>query len=165
MFKSIFLPIIAVAAFITVVGLLSQGKLDFLTNKLSVNDTSQLKTIQIGDVNIGVEVANTNEARSKGLSNRTSLKENNGMVFIFGENTKPTFWMKDTKIPLDIIWINDNKIVLINKNVEPEPNTNDVDLKRYPAPSEIDYVLEVNAGFSDKNNITAGSTVQRLSDL
>jgi uncharacterized membrane protein (UPF0127 family) len=165
MFKSIFLPLIAVAAFITIVGLLSQGKLDFLTNKLSVNNTEQLKTIQIGDIEIGAEVAKTNEERSKGLSNRTSLKENNGMIFVFGENVKPTFWMKDTKIALDIIWIDDDKIVGIEKNVQPELNKKDSELRKYPAPSEIDYVLEVNGGFSDRNGIKAGSSVQKLSDL
>lgn len=165
MFKSIFLPLIAVAAFITFVGLLSQGKLEFLTKKLTVNKSSQLKTIQIDKVVIDVEVAKTDEERSKGLSNREKLDKNAGMVFFFKPNSKPTFWMKDTKIPLDIIWINDDKIVSINKNVEPELGKQEFELKRYPAPSEIDYVLEVNGGFSDKNGISAGSTVQKLSDL
>jgi uncharacterized membrane protein (UPF0127 family) len=87
------------------------------------------------------------------------------MVFFFNPNSKPTFWMKDTKITLDLIWINDDKVVTINKNVQPEPGKKDSELKKYPAPSVIDYVLEVNAGFSDKNGIKAGSTVQKLSDL
>lgn len=165
MFKSIFLPIIAVAAFITLVGLLSQGKLDKFIKTADTNTNTVTKTIIIGDKEIKVEVARTNEERSKGLSNRTKLDENSGMVFVFNKNSKPSFWMKDTKIALDIIWINDDKIVAINKNVEPEPNKKDSELKKYPAPSEIDYVLEVNGGFSDKNGIKAGSTVQKLSDL
>lgn len=164
MFKSLFLPIIAVAVFITLVGLLSQGKLDKFI-KTTDNNNQQAKSILINDKEIKVEVARTNIERSKGLSNREKLEENSGMVFVFDKNSKPSFWMKDTKIALDIIWINDDKIVSINKNVEPEPNKSDSQLKKYPAPSEIDYVLEVNAGFSDKNGIKAGSTVQKLSDL
>ncbi|MFZ3301791.1 MAG: DUF192 domain-containing protein [Microgenomates group bacterium] len=164
MFKSLFLPIIAVAVFITLVGLLSQGKLDKFI-KTTDNSNQHAKSIVINDKEIKVEVARTNVERSKGLSNREKLEENSGMVFVFDKNSKPSFWMKDTKIALDIIWINDDKIVSINKNVEPEPNKSDSQLKKYPAPSEIDYVLEVNAGFSDKNGIKAGSTVQKLSDL
>ena len=165
MFKSLFLPIIGVAAFITIVGLLGQGKLDKYIKPTGQDNSNTTRTIVIEDKEINVEVARTNDERSKGLSNREKLDENNGMVFVFDKNTKPSFWMKDTKITLDIIWINDNKIVSINKNVEPEPNKKDSQLKKYPAPSEIDYVLEVNGGFSDKHGIKAGSTVQKLSDL
>lgn len=150
--------------FIVFIGLLSQGKLEFLTNKIS-KPTTVDNIIKIDETKIKVEVAKTNEERSKGLSNRDFLDQDSGMLFVFGESSKPTFWMKDTKIALDIIWIKDDKVVLINKNVNPEPDVKDSDLKKYPAPSEIDYVLEVNAGFSDKHKITTGSTVQKLFDL
>lgn len=164
MFKSIFLPIIAVCAFIILVGLLNQGKLNKFIKTEDTNNTTD-KLIVINDKEIKVEVAKTNEERAKGLSNRTSLDENSGMIFVFNKNSKPSFWMKDTKIPLDIIWINDDKIVSINKNVEPEPNKKDSELKKYPAPSEIDYVLEVNGGFCDKNNIKAGQSLSGLEQL
>lgn len=162
MFKSLFLPIIAVAVFIIVVGLLNQGKLD---KYIKTETPTSEKTIVVEGKEIKVEVAKTNDERGRGLSNREELDENSGMIFVFEENSKPSFWMKDTKISLDIIWINDDKIVSINKNVEPEPNKKDSELKKYPAPSEVDYVLEVNGGFSDKYGIKAGSTVQKLSDL
>lgn len=155
MFKSIFLPIIAVAGFIILVGLLSQGKL------IKV----RAKSIKIDTTEINIEIAKTNDERSKGLSNRTSLNENTGMIFVFPKNSKPVFWMKDTKIPLDIIWINDNKIIGIDKNVEPELGILDAKLKKYPAPYEVDYVLEVNAGFSDKNNIKLDQTISGLEQL
>lgn len=155
MFKSIFLPIIAVAGFIILVGLLSQGKL------IKV----RAKSIKIDTTEINIEIAKTNDERSKGLSNRTSLNENTGMIFVFPKNSKPVFWMKDTKIPLDIIWINDNKIIGIDKNVEPELGILDAKLKKYPAPDDVDYVLEVNAGFSDKNNIKLDQTISGLEQL
>ena len=87
------------------------------------------------------------------------------MVFVFDKDSKPVFWMKDTLIPLDMIWINDGKVVGIEKNVQIEKGKKDNELKKYYAPSKVDYVLEVNAGFCDKNNIKAGSSVQKLSDL
>lgn len=168
MFKSLFLPLIGVAAFITIVGLLSQGKLDFIIKKELPSTTLQStmsSEISIESVIIKVEVAKTNNERSLGLSNRESLDENSGMVFIFDKNSKPVFWMKDTKIALDIIWINDNKIVGIDKNVQPEPNKKDSDLKKYPAPSAVDHVLEVNGGFSDESNIKIGQMISGLEQL
>lgn len=163
MFKSIFLPLIAVAAFIVLVGLLSQGKLDPFIKKVSVVQDS--KSIKIDSTEIKIEVAKSNEERSKGLSNRIKLSDNSGMVFVFPKNSKPVFWMKDTKIALDIIWINNNKIVGIEKDVQPEPNIIDNKLKKYPAPSEIDYVLEVNGGFSDKHNIKVDQMISDLEQL
>lgn len=167
MFKSLFLPLIGVAAFIVVVGLLSQGKLGFLSKKnLPPASTSPLSPeIKIEGMTVKVEVAKTDSERAKGLSNRETLEEKSGMVFIFNENSKPVFWMKDTKIPLDIIWINDNKITGIERNVQPEPGKNDNDLRRYPAPGPVDYVLEVNGGFSDKNNIKTGQMLSGLEQL
>lgn len=164
MFKNLFLPLIGVAIFIILVGLLTQGKLDKFITPIK-NSSPETKVVVINNKEINIELAKTNEERAKGLSNRDKLDENSGMLFIFEKNSKPSFWMKDTKIALDIIWINDDKIVSINKNVDPEPNKKDSQLKKYPAPSEIDYVLEVNGGFSDKHGIKAGSTVQKLSDL
>lgn len=162
MFKSVFFPLIAVAAFIVLVGLLSQGKLNPLFNKVAPTQISSSKIIKIDNTEIKVEVARSNEERSIGLSNRTELNDKAGMVFVFNKDSKPVFWMKDTKIALDIIWINDNRIVGIDKNVQPEIGVSDNKLKRYSAPSIIDYVLELNGGFCDKNDIKVG---QNLSDL
>ncbi|HCR35730.1 hypothetical protein A2130_02925 [Candidatus Woesebacteria bacterium GWC2_33_12] len=156
MFKQIFLPLIAVAVFITLVGLLGQGK---LTPKVS------LKTIKIDNLEISVEVAKSADERAKGLSGREKLDENSGMVFVFDKNSKPVFWMKDTLVALDIIWINDNKIIRIEKNVQPEIGKTDSELKKYTAPSIVDYVLEVNAGFADKNNIKIDQMISGLEQL
>lgn len=163
MFKSIFLPLIAVAAFITLVGLLSQGKFNsVLTN---TEPKSGNNIIKIDNLEIEVEVAKSNDERAKGLSDRTSLDEKKGMIFVFSKDSNPIFWMKDTKIALDIIWINDNKIIGIEKNVQPEPGKKDAELKTYSAPSPVDYVLEVNGGFSDKNNIKVDQTLSGLEQL
>lgn len=158
MFKSLFLPLIGVAAFVTIVGLMYQGKLP-LTQIKTEQSKPRDKYVTINNNKIYVEVAKSDTERSKGLSGRSSLDSNSGMIFVFN-NQKPTFWMKDTLIPLDIIWINDGIITGINKNVPIEKGVTDSNLKKYPAPSEIDYVLEVNAGYCDKNSIKVGDSVE-----
>lgn len=116
--------------------------------------------IKIGDIEIIVEVVNTPESRAKGLSDRKSLCNNCGMLFDFGvEDTIPGFWMKDMLIPIDIIWINDGSIVGIENNVHPEPGKRDAELTKYSPSGSIDYVLEVNAGFSKNNDVTKETKV------
>ena len=165
MFKQIFLPLIVVATFITLVGLLGQGKLNYFFNLPSPTPKVSLKTVKIENLEIDLEVAKSADERAKGLSGRDRLDENSGMVFVFSKDSKPIFWMKDTKIALDIIWINYNKIVGIEKNVQPEIGKSDSELEKYVSPSTIDYVLEVNAGFSDKNNIRSGQMISGLEQL
>lgn len=167
MFKSLFLPLIAVAAFITLVGLLSQGKLNGTLKKVSpvLITTDTQKVIKVDTTEINVDVARSDAERSKGLGGITKLDEKSGMVFIFPKNSKPTFWMKDTKVALDIIWIDDNKIVGINNNVATEIDKKDSELKRYQAPTAVDYVLEVNSGFSNTYNIKVGQTIYGLEQL
>ena len=118
------------------------------------------KKIKINDIIIPVELADTDQKRSEGLSDRTELKQDSGMLFVFNSNGKTPFWMKDMKFSIDIIWINEAKtIVGIDKDAQPQPGTADQDLKRYYPPEEVKYVLEVNAGFSDKNNLKVGDSV------
>lgn len=162
MFKQIILPILGVIAFIIVVGLFVPKSGSIVIPGITPTaTTSPSKTISIGEKVINTEVADTKDKRTLGLSGRESLPENNGMVFVFDTKDVNTgFWMKDMKIALDIIWINDNKIVKIDKNVPfPASGTNDERLPVYTAGQPIDYVLEVNSGYSDKNGIKVGDSV------
>lgn len=160
MVKQLLLPFLAVAAFIVVVGLLVQGKLGNISSISTPQSTQAPNIIKIDDTEIQVEIAKTNEERQKGLGGKESLAENSGMLFVIPENNKPTFWMKDTLIPLDIIWIKDNKVAGIEKNVQAQIGVEDSKLKLYPAPGIVDFVLEVNAGFSEKNNLKINSSVE-----
>lgn len=118
------------------------------------------KTVLIGENLIKVEVADDDESRKRGLSGRTALDADSGMLFIFDKkDVSPIFWMKDTLIPLDIIWIDDGKIIKIDKADVPVPGTTDDSLVRYTAGQPIDNVLEVNAGFSQKYGIKTGDSV------
>lgn len=109
-----------------------------------------------------LEIADTTLKRRTGLSGRNILESDQGMLFIFPEkDTNPTFWMKDMLIPIDIVWINDNKVIKIDKNISPpKENTPDNQLVQYRSNLPIDFVLEVNAGFCDENNIEAGNDIE-----
>lgn len=122
------------------------------------------KEIKISDKTVDVELADTPEKRMLGLSGRTSLEENSGMLFTFDQNdTYPSFWMKGMLMSIDIIWINDNKITKIEKSIPfPVTGTRDQELKLYRPDKPIDFVLEVNAGFSEKNGVKVGQSLSGL---
>lgn len=103
-----------------------------------------------------VEVAETSVERENGLMDREDLAKNRGMLFIFDENGIYSFWMKNTLIPLDIIWINDDKIVFIEKNVQPCKGK---EICQPITGLDANYVLEINAGISDEVGLKIGSAV------
>lgn len=104
-----------------------------------------------------VEVADTPDKRSRGLMYRKSMKEDRGMFFIFEESKKHDFWMKNTKIPLDIIWINsDMEIVGIKNKATPcEKRV----CETYKSNENSRYVLEINAGLAEKHGFEKGDKV------
>ncbi len=105
---------------------------------------------------VDVELADTPELRQQGLMNRAALPEDQGMLFILEEEKSPTFWMKDTLLPLDIIWINGNKeIVEITKNAQPCDN----DCQIIKPLAKVKYVLEVNGGYTFRKDIMIGDKV------
>lgn len=131
------------------------------TNNQVAGDVTMLptKNITVSNTTIVVEVADTDASRTLGLSHREKLNDGTGMLFDFTNTsfTKPGFWMKDMRISIDIIWIYDNTIIGIEKNVPfPPDNTN---LPIYYPPSAVTHALEVPAGWTEKNNITVGETV------
>lgn len=122
-------------------------------------DIQYKKVILDESVEIKAEVADSFWETTKGLGGRDFLPEEEGMLFVFPEDSKKSFWMKGMKFSLDIIWINDGKIIDINKNAPFDDQK-----KVYYPDAVIDYVLEVNAGFSDKNNIEVGDTFEVISE-
>jgi hypothetical protein len=109
------------------------------------------------NLNLQIEQAESLAHQAKGLMYREKLDENAGMLFIFSNEAKRTFWMKNTYIPLDLIYISkDKKIVEIKENLEP---CRENDCPTYASTIKAQYVLEVNAGFVQKNNIQIGEEV------
>ncbi len=105
---------------------------------------------------ITIEIADTESARVEGLSGRSALSENAGMLFVFDVADYHTFWMKDMQFPIDIIWIRDGLVVGVSENLMPEgPNPTAI----YAPPKPVDSVLEVFAGFVEEHGIRAGDAV------
>ncbi len=126
-----------------------------------------LKTLKVqkvtgGEIEIKIEVAQTEEERRVGLSNRDSLNEDSGMLFAFDKNdVRPSFWMKDMKFPIDIIWINDGKITQITSNAPTVvEGTPDNKISLFLPHDTVDYVLEVNAGLSKKWGTKIGDSIK-----
>ncbi len=109
--------------------------------------------ITLGAHELVVEMAQTPAQWEKGLSGRNTLQGIDGMLFIFPHYHIPLFWMKDTYLPLDMIWIKDNQIVELTENVQPNDSTTP---PTYSPSQTIDTVLEVPAGWSKANNIQIG---------
>jgi len=106
-------------------------------------------------VKVDVEVVDTDATRMQGLMNRPSLGENAGMLFLFPREEQLAFWMKNTLIPLDMIFIrSDMSILGIVENAEPLTLTN------RSVPGDSQYVLEVNGGYAHKHGLSAGGRVR-----
>jgi len=121
-------------------------------------EQNQTALVSVGGVNLTVTLSTTPESQSKGLANKNSIAQNEGMLFIFKSPQKYSFWMKDMKFPIDILWADSSgKIVHIEKNLQPcvfflpcpsySPNDNSL------------YVLEVISNFTNKFDINIGDQV------
>lgn len=115
-------------------------------------------TATINDQTFTITVAKTEEEKQKGLSGIESLPLDEGKLFIFDQPDTLSFWMKDMKFPIDIIFINDDKIVSIVENAKPVAANTNLPIYQPTAPS--DKALEINAGLSKKYNFKPGDTVE-----
>jgi len=113
------------------------------------------KTVEINGLRIPLELADTVNKQIQGLSGREQLS--GGMLFVFPDKRIRNFWMKNMHFPLDIIWIDGDRIANISQNLLPE---GEHPAKTYSSISEVNYVLEVEAGFCEKNNIKIGDSVK-----
>jgi uncharacterized membrane protein (UPF0127 family) len=106
-------------------------------------------------VTVPVEVARTHETRMRGLMNRRELAAASGMLFVFAQTEHQAFWMRNTFLPLDMIFIESNRRVLgVVRNATPMTD----DSREVEGDSQ--YVLEVNAGFAARNHIDRGTVVE-----
>lgn len=112
--------------------------------------------LSLGDSTITADVVDTEALREQGLSGRAQLSDEEGMLFVFQEDGRPAFWMKDMLISIDMIWLSsDKKVVYIAQNATPQS---------YPAsfyPStDSRYVLEVPSGWVSRNHVTVGAQAE-----
>ncbi len=111
------------------------------------------------NIKVEAQLAQTILQQTKGLMRVKSLPENKGMLFVFLGESRQSFWMKNTFIPLDLLFISkDKKIVEIKPNFEPCPDGKNC--PTYTSQKRAKYVLEVNSGFCEKYQIKEGDEVQ-----
>ena len=160
--RGILFPLLGTALFIALLGVFGAK----LGNGRIVNPLAEepKKDITVGTIPLKVSLADDELERKEGLSGKSSLPEGEGMLFSFDrQNIYPSFWMREMLIPIDIIWIEGGKVVKVDKNIAPpEKDTPESELKLYYPDKPIDYVLEVNAGFSDTNDIKIGDSVSGI---
>lgn len=114
----------------------------------------------INNRTFNVKVVKTLKDRQVGLSATNNLPENQGMLFVFEKKDIYPFWMRNMKFPIDIIFIDDNKVVEVIKDAQPpKPGTPISELTIYRPQSKANYVLEINAGLSERYAIKKGDMV------
>lgn len=114
-------------------------------------------SVTISDHKIDLEVASTEEQLSKGLMSREALPDNRGMLFVFNPPRPVTFWMKNTIAPLDIIFLNQGKVLFIANDVQPCKSD---PCPVYPSqPIFVDKVLEIRAGLANKLGLQTGNSL------
>ena len=112
------------------------------------------KTSDSTKINLDIEIADNDYEIQTGLMYRSSMESNQGMLFIFDDIKERFFYMKNTKIPLDLIYINKNKhIVSFQKNSKP------YDESSLPSILPAKYVLEINAGLVDSWHLNVGDSI------
>ena len=113
---------------------------------------------QKGRTEISVDISDTTDERTRGLMNRKSIPEDYGMFFIFDVEEPLSFWMKNTLVPLDMIFFDrDYKVVKIVKNAQPcRKDPCDV----FPSDKPAKYVLEVNGGTGDNIGLKEGDKAE-----
>lgn len=119
--------------------------------------TSNLKSTQVKIMRLKVmaEVANTQDSRSLGLGGRESLAKDGGMLFVFDTEAKHSFWMKNVKFSIDIVWLDKNKKVIhFVKNAKPDSGEN---FEIFTPPINAKYVLEVRGGSVEEFGIETGT--------
>jgi len=124
----------------------------------SSNGYRQAKVTVNGMVLVA-DISATNEQRTKGLSVKDALAENEAMLFVFDNEAEHTFWMQNMRFPIDIIWINSNKTVVhIEHNLQ--PCGYGLLCPTYKPSQDSLYVLETVGGFVEKHDVVQGTQIQ-----
>jgi uncharacterized protein len=114
--------------------------------------------VKVRDVRFSVEVMTSHDDRNRGLMFRDSLPEGNGMLFVHAEEAPQAYWMKNTKIPLDIIYFDKNKKLVSAQENVPPCSAGDK-CPPYRSEGDAKYVLELNAGSVAKYKIQKGDII------
>jgi uncharacterized membrane protein (UPF0127 family) len=130
----------------------------FSTQALACSDTRIDLRGEWGTARFTVEVADEPEERSLGLMNRESMANSAGMLFVYERPQRAVFWMKNTLIPLDMIFADETGVVTkVHENAVP------LDLTGIEGGDGVQFVLEINGGLSGRMGISEGSVLRHPS--
>jgi uncharacterized membrane protein (UPF0127 family) len=110
--------------------------------------------IRIGGVAVSAEIADNEELRARGLMHRDSLVEDHGMLFVYGTAQVRSFWMRNTRIPLDIAFIDANGVIINIEHMEPQSDQN------YFSQGPMMYALEMSQGWFEANDVKPGARLE-----
>jgi len=122
------------------------------TASATFRDDEALATVRL-------EVADSPSERRRGLMNRTALPENYGMVFVYEDAEVRSFWMKNTLVPLDMIFVAPNGTVLNVEHAATQPDADADELRTYRSVGPARFVVEVERGFANRTGVGPGTTV------
>jgi len=125
------------------------------TNYANFKNNHKLKIIFKDKPVINLEIADTDEKRKLGLMFRKNLNRNDGIIFDYKGMNYVKIWMKNTQIPLDIIFLQNNEIVYLKENVLPCLN-NKLNCPTYGSEKPINFIIEVNAGIIEDYELKVG---------
>jgi uncharacterized membrane protein (UPF0127 family) len=130
----------------------------FLPPIVDPNDQPIKARIVVNGFAILADIAITDEDQIKGLSIRDQMNENEGMLFVYGEPSRQSFWMKDMKFPIDIIWLNGTgSVVHVEENLR--PCVPSLECPSFSPNENAQYVLETVAGFAQKHHLMIGTDI------
>jgi uncharacterized membrane protein (UPF0127 family) len=154
----VYIPVIIVIALAAVFIIINPGKKENTETEYMFRKDGELTfTDSLGNqkAKLNIQIANTTYDRELGLMFRKHMEPDNGMLFIFPVEEPQSFWMENTFIPLDMIFVNHNKkIVTIHRD------TKILSEQSYPSTAPAIYVIEVNAGYCLKHNIEEGDKIE-----
>ncbi len=148
---------------IVIIIIICAGYLFFFNRSPDGGDQMAMVSFQTSNgnyFNVTCEIADSESEILKGLMHRENLPEFEGMLFVYDTPQNVSFWMKNTKIPLDIIFIHENKIVLNIEEADVQLGVPDSQLTRYRSDGPVKWVVEINQGLSQQNGITNGTKVE-----
>jgi uncharacterized membrane protein (UPF0127 family) len=126
----------------------AQNGIDYLKAKVSIDG-----------LQLSAEIPTTRELMAKGLAVKNELRDNESMLFVYEEPSRHSFWMKDMRFPIDIMWISSNgRVVHIEENLEPCPLA--PTCPSYAPNADSQYVLETVSGFAQRHNIGLGTYIK-----
>jgi uncharacterized membrane protein (UPF0127 family) len=114
----------------------------------------RVERVTVGGVPISVEIADTRGLREQGLMNRDSLPADYGMLFVYPDERIRSFWMRNTRIPLDIAFIDRNGSIINIEQMEPQTDENTL------SDAPVMYALEMSLGWFEANGVGPGDRLQ-----